>query len=435
MTRHWTRLRTIAACVWLAVPAMAAAQSGSWTPRAPMPTAREQAPAAAVGSTIYVFGGILGNTCQGITTVEAYDTLTDQWTTKAPMPTPRWNAGAVVFNGIVYVIGGSTGCGPRTAAVEAYDPAADSWTTRAPLPGGPRAGVAVAALGNYIYAVGGSTEAGVFVDTVDVFDPVANAWHPGVPMPTPRTNAVAGVIGGVLYVATGCCVPEAATRLESFDPATGQWTVRASLNQGRVWRPAEGVVNDRLYVAGGNSLGPRHETEMYDPASNTWSFVAPMPTARTDLFGASANGRFYAIGGDLTGDDHITAVNEAFEPEAPEPPDTTPPLASIQATPGVLWPPNHALVAVQIQLTATDDSGTFTVEGPFVTSSDPIDGLGDGDTAPDWVIDSQYAIRLRAERSGPERGRTYTIKYVVRDPSGNSVTVAATVTVPHGGRR
>ena len=427
-------MRSVAACVLLAFPAAAAAQSGSWTPKAAMPTAREQAATAAVGGTIYVFGGIVGNTCQGSTTVEAYDAATDQWTPKAPMPTGRWNAAAVAVNGIIYVIGGSTGCGPRTAVVEAFDPASNTWSTRAPMPG-PRAGLAAGAIGNEIYAAGGSTPAETYVSTVDVFDPIANAWHAGVPMPTPRTNAVAGVIGGVLYVATGCCVPEAATRLESFDPANGMWTVRASLNQGRVFRPAEAVVNDRFYVAGGNAGGPLHETEVYDPATNTWSFVAPMPTARTDLSGAAANGKFYAIGGDVTGNDHATGVNEAFEPEAPEPPDTTPPLATVQATPGVLWPPNHALVPIQLQLTATDDSGSFTVEGPFITSSDPLNGTGDGDTAPDWVVDSKYAIRLRAERSGPERGRTYTINYVVRDPSGNSVTVTATVSVPHGGRR
>ena len=314
MTRQRDPLRTLAACLLLAFPAAAAAQTGSWAQRAPMPTGREQAAVAAVGNTIYVFGGIQGNTCTGITTVEAYDTLTDQWTTKAPMPTPRWNPGAVTFNGIVFVIGGSTDCGPRTAAVEAYDPATNTWTTRAPLPGGPRAGVAVAAIGKYIYAVGGSTEAGEFVNTVDIFDPVANAWHPGVPMPTPRANAVAGVINGILYVATGCCVPEAATRLESFDPATGQWTVRASLNQGRVFRPAEGVLNDRFYVAGGNSFGPRPETEMYNPVTDTWSFVAPMLTPRTDLFGTAANGKFYAIGGDLTGNDDVSGANEAFAP-------------------------------------------------------------------------------------------------------------------------
>jgi hypothetical protein len=293
----------------------------------------------------------------------------------------------------------------------------------------------VGAIGSYIYAAGGSTPAEVYVNTVDVFDPAANTWHAGVPMPTPRTNASGGVIDGILYVAAGCCVPEAASRLESFDPATSQWTVRASLNQPRVFPPAAAVVNGRLYLAGGNFGGPLHETEGYDPSTNTWSYVAPMPTARTDLFGAAVNGVMYAIGGDLTGNDHVTAVNEAFEPEAPEPPDTTPPLATLQVTPGVLWPPNHQLVTVRPQLTATDDSGSFAVEGPFVTSSDPVDGLGDGDTSPDWIVDSQYEIRLRAERSGPERGRTYTITYIVRDPSGNSVTVSATVSVPHGGRR
>lgn len=435
MVRRHTVWRSGGMLVMTVLPALAAAQDGSWSVRTPMPTAREHASAAAVGDTIFVFGGLVRNDCTGLTTVEAYDTVSDQWSARAPMPTGRWNAGVALVNGIIYVIGGSVGCGPRTDAVEAYDPVTNTWSTRAPLPSA-RAGVAAGAIGNLIYAAGGVLPfAGGIVDTVDVFDPAANTWSAGPPMLLPRTDTATAVIDGVLYVAAGCCVPEAAGRLESFDPAAGQWTVRAPLLQPRVFGPGGAALNGRFYVAGGNAGEPLHETEAYDAVSNTWSFVAPMPTARTEVAGAVANGRFYAIGGDLTGEDHTTGANEAFEPEAAPPPDTTPPLATLRLSPGVLWPPDHRLVPVIAELEATDGGGPVTVEGPFVTSSEPVDGTGDGDTAPDWIVDSAYQIRVRAERSGPQRGRVYTVTYIVRDPAGNSVTVNATVSVPHGGPR
>lgn len=82
------------------------------------------------------------------------------------------------------------------------------------------------------------------------------------------------------------------------------------------------------------------------------------------------------------------------------------------------------------KLTASDLAGPVTISGPTVSSNEPIDGLGDGDTSPDWIINGTYGIQLRAERSATGNGRTYTITYVVTDQSGNSTTVSATVVVP-----
>lgn len=44
-----------------------------------------------------------------------------------------------------------------------------------------------------------------------------------------------------------------------------------------------------------------------------------------------------------------------------------------------------------------------------VTSTEPINGLGDGDTAPDWEITGNAAVNLRAEGLLSGSGRAYTI--------------------------
>jgi hypothetical protein len=110
--------------------------------------------------------------------------------------------------------------------------------------------------------------------------------------------------------------------------------------------------------------------------------------------------------------------------------DTTAPTANLSLTPGLLWPPNHKMVTVTPTLTASDLAGPVTVSGPTVNSNEPIDGLGDGDTGPDWIVTGTNGIQLRAERSGTGNGRTYTITYVVTDQSSNSTTISATVMVP-----
>ncbi|MBK9928227.1 MAG: hypothetical protein IPP66_23420 [Anaerolineales bacterium] len=66
-----------------------------------------------------------------------------------------------------------------------------------------------------------------------------------------------------------------------------------------------------------------------------------------------------------------------------------------------------------------------------VTSNEPDNDLGDGDTANDIVIVDNDTIKLRAERSGTGGGRIYTITYQATNTCGATVTATATVTVPH----
>ena len=71
----------------------------------------------------------------------------------------------------------------------------------------------------------------------------------------------------------------------------------------------------KLYVIGGGNVwsggSPQSTTFVYEPATNLWSTVAPMLTARWCCGAATVNGIIYIIGGiDGTGND--SAANEAF---------------------------------------------------------------------------------------------------------------------------
>ena len=107
-----------------------------------------------------------------------------------------------------------------------------------------------------------------------------------------------------------------------------------------------------------------------------------------------------------------------------------PVISSVTANPNKLWPPNHKMVPVTVAVDATDncDSACQIVS---VASNEPVNGLDDGNTAPDWVITGDLTLKLRAERSGTGSGRIYTITVECADSSGNSSTDTATVTVPH----
>ncbi len=116
--------------------------------------------------------------------------------------------------------------------------------------------------------------------------------------------------------------------------------------------------------------------------------------------------------------------------------DTTPPtVTSVRATPRVLWPPNHRMVPVRIQVDATDACGDVTAKILSVTSDEPANGRGDGNTSPDWVITGDQTAELRAERSGAGDGRVYTIRVEIADEAGNKVLREVTVEVPHDMRK
>jgi uncharacterized repeat protein (TIGR03803 family) len=113
--------------------------------------------------------------------------------------------------------------------------------------------------------------------------------------------------------------------------------------------------------------------------------------------------------------------------------DTTPPtINDVAVSPNVLWPANHKMMDVTVHYTATDNCGGVT-NVLVVTCNEAPNGLGDG-TAPDWVIENDHHVQLRAERSGTGSGRVYTITVISTDNAGNSSTKAINVSVPKNQR-
>ena len=110
--------------------------------------------------------------------------------------------------------------------------------------------------------------------------------------------------------------------------------------------------------------------------------------------------------------------------------EATPPAVTVTVDPDSLWPPNHQYVDVTATVEVEDFDSDPTISLISVTSNEPDNGLGDGDTPDDIVIVDDFNFQLRAERSGNGDGRIYTITYEVTDDCGNSTIATAEVTVP-----
>lgn len=110
-------------------------------------------------------------------------------------------------------------------------------------------------------------------------------------------------------------------------------------------------------------------------------------------------------------------------------------LINVSANPNALWPPDHKMIPVTVSalaIDAGDASPTITITG--VTSNQPVNGGGDGNTSPDWEITGPTTVKLRSERTGTQ-DRVYTITIQATDDSGNSSTATLEVLVTQSRRR
>jgi N-acetylneuraminic acid mutarotase len=180
-----------------------------------------------------------------------------------------------------------------------------------------RGALAVAVIGNKIYAAGGSPPARE--RDFAVYDPAADTWATLPPMPTPRNHLTAGASGEKFYAVGGRSggIQGAANAMEEFDPMTNTWTQKAPLPTARSGI-AGVVVNGCLYVFGGegNTAHPQGvfaQAEAYNPVTNTWQAVVPMPVPRHGIGAAAIGPRIYIPGGGPVQGFGVTDVHEVFD--------------------------------------------------------------------------------------------------------------------------
>ena len=108
---------------------------------------------------------------------------------------------------------------------------------------------------------------------------------------------------------------------------------------------------------------------------------------------------------------------------------TAPAIGTVSLGPNVIAVPNHKMVEVGVAYSLSDLSG-LPVCSLSVSSNEPINGLGDGNTSADWQVLNAHRVLVRAERSGLGSGRVYTITVRCTDASGNASVSTGSVTVP-----
>jgi hypothetical protein len=170
----------------------------------------------------------------------------------------------------------------------------------------------------------------------------------------------------------------------------------------------------------------------FDITATTDSGATSGPVAVEGQAGAKYFG-FYATGGDSIATITVTspgaggfAVGE-FGIAYNQAPD----CSGVVADKTSLWPPNHKLQNIALSGLTDPDGDPVTLMITGVTQDEPVNGLEDGDTAPDAVAGATPSqVKLRAERSGLGDGRVYEIRFTGTDAVGATCTGRVRVSVP-----
>jgi N-acetylneuraminic acid mutarotase len=176
------------------------------------------------------------------------------------------------------------------------------WAKAPDLPLGATQETAVVATGGKLYVLGGFDGAGAVVPAVQVFDPATCKWSMGPALPKAVHHANAAVVDGTIYV-VGAMQTGAFTAIPdvwAWNPVTDTaWATRAPMPAGtQRGSGVAGVIDGKIYLAGGLRGGAVNELSMYDPAANTWTGGLPaVPLTRDHGCGGVVNGKLYLLGG------------------------------------------------------------------------------------------------------------------------------------------
>lgn len=285
--------RSFVLSVVLACAAAAQAQPLPWTNGTTGPALRYRGGAATSGTLIYVFGGS-NDVAAYLNDLWSWDPATETWTQLANMPTGKSNIQGTYWNGKLYVPGGYTGAHQSENAI--YDIVTNTWSTGAAEPA-VRSGATVA-YNDKIYVFAGNP--GPSNQTL-IYDIAGNSWTTGANMPVGITYGRAIAVGAYAYYVGGIAGSTVNT-VYRYDFAGDSWTTLAPLTTART---SEELMTDgaRIYAVNGGDASfftgvpLAQSVEIYDIATNTWTYGNPVVTKAAASAGGLAGGKFMIQGG------------------------------------------------------------------------------------------------------------------------------------------
>jgi N-acetylneuraminic acid mutarotase len=356
------------------------------------------------------------------------------WTGAAPLVSITGpNVAFPLPTGQVLVAGTAATAQGQVSTLDRYDPATGQWTALGPWINA-RSGYVTAVLRDgRVLAAGGLDKDGHFTGAAALYNPSTNTWTPIPPLGAPRWGGTATllpngqvlVVGGVGDNGKGA---NALVTTERYDPATNTWTLLAPMGTPRYGHRATLLATGQVLVTGGRGgipgPGALASAERYDPATNTWTPAASMATARNEGFALRLTGGQVLVlgGGGGTDGSSPLASAERYDPAT----NRWTPAATMQTGrwghSATLLPNGQVLVAGGEQLYAKIPYLLNSAElysGPAAPECFPQTGQCMGELfAAYWHAHGGLAINgypISGEfQEKLEDGQTYTVQYFER---------------------
>lgn len=168
-------------------------------------------------------------------------------------------------------------------------------------------------IGDSLFAVGGemkrmpATNTSRASDELWIYDSKGDRWIQGANMPASRNHPAVAALGGKLYVFGGyewpCCNnypwPYGSNNAWEYDPKTNAWKTLAPVPR-RIGAGMAAAFEGKIYVMAGTDSGQFssvNSVHEYDPVANSWRARASMKNAREHFKGAVVDSLIYVIGG------------------------------------------------------------------------------------------------------------------------------------------
>jgi Kelch motif/Galactose oxidase, central domain len=324
--------------------------TGTWTGTASLNTVRDSQTA-----TLLQNGKVL---VAGNSSAELYDPATETWSITGSLNIARSSYTATLLqNGKVLAAGG-WGTDDSLASAELYDPSTGTWSVTGSLiddnqshgfslmgTGPGRYGHTATLLQNGKVLVAGGSNDGDLASTLasaELYDPSTGTWsftgnlnasrisHTATLLPDGRVLVTGGYSPNFVPVGanTFAAAPTSLNGVELYDPATGTWSIAASLNTARNSHTATLLPNGKVLAAAGGYWTPSgnppcgltascsfnvlNNAELYDPASGTWSMTASLNTPRSNYTATPLPGGKVLVAGGQTRNNALSSA-ELYE--------------------------------------------------------------------------------------------------------------------------
>jgi len=174
-------------------------------------------------------------------------------------------------------------------------------------------------------AAAGAIIASLLFVTTALAQMPTSPWKKGAPFPEPDEELYGVAVNGKMYVIGGWGNGKARGVNYEYDPGTDRWTKKQPMP-----RPAHhaalAAVNGRIYAFGGfvapantaipvgAAWEPIDNAWEFDPATDSWKPLPPLPGKRGSAIAAEAGGKIYVIGGATTMEGSKDPFFTAFGP-------------------------------------------------------------------------------------------------------------------------